>query len=75
MSLFAKDSLLPLLGAVTGVALLQSIALGTHHSSSEAHFSAEPGHAYYSSPPARWISDALLGNRSTLFLEIGRAHV
>ncbi|KAL8277966.1 hypothetical protein RQP46_009598 [Phenoliferia psychrophenolica] len=68
LSLFVKDSLLPLLGAVTGVALLQSIALGTHPSSSEPLFSAEPGHTALASPPARWISDALLGNRSTFFL-------
>ncbi|KAK4702313.1 GPI inositol-deacylase, partial [Phenoliferia sp. Uapishka_3] len=63
LSLFTKDTLLPLLGATTILSLFQSIALGTHHSSSESV--AEPG---YTSIPARWISDALLGNRSAFFI-------
>lgn len=62
LSLFTKDTLFPLLGLLTGISFLQSIALSTHLSPSDTTSSIEPTLA------PRWIADLLLGNRSSFFV-------
>lgn len=71
LSLFSRQTLLPLLGLLTLLSILQSILLGTHLSSTSAALSSAsahdlPGAAHTSLPPS-WIADMLLGNQSSFF--------
>jgi GPI inositol-deacylase len=71
LSLFSRQTLLPLLGLLTLLCIIQSILLGTHLSSTSAALSSAsqhdlPGGAHTSLPPS-WIADMLLGNQSSFF--------
>lgn len=73
LALFSRETLLPLLGLLTLLSLIQSILLSTHLSTASANLAGSPstlhelpGAAHASLPPS-WIADMLLGNRSSFF--------
>jgi glycosylphosphatidylinositol deacylase len=64
LTLFIKDTLLPLLGFLTAASLVQSIVLATHL----AAYTPDSGHPSQTSLPPSWVSDLLLGNKSASYL-------
>lgn len=61
---FIRTLLLPLLGFLFATSIFQSIAMGTHLSSTELLNPAESRNYQHLSHPYAWLSDLLLGNQS-----------